>query len=137
MRIARSTVPSTGWTNWIAFAAVILLVNGVFSITEALVALIGPDTYYAVVDGSLLLFDVQGWGWWNLIVGILQLATALAILRGATWGRVVGVILAILSALIHMLLIPVQPWWSFIVIALDVLIICALIAHGDEFRVKK
>ena len=46
----------------------------------------------------------------------------------------IAVILAILSAIVQMLLIPVQPWWAFIVIAIDVLVIYALIAHGDEVR---
>jgi uncharacterized membrane protein len=32
------------------------------------------------------------------------------------------------------MLIPAQPWWSLIVIAIDVLIIYAIIAHGDELR---
>jgi hypothetical protein len=46
------------------------------------------------------------------------------------------VILVIINAVIQLLLIPVQPWWSFIVIALDILIIYALVAHGDEFRAE-
>jgi hypothetical protein len=28
----------------------------------------------------------------------------------------------------------VQPWWAFIVIGIDVLIIYAIIAHGGELR---
>ncbi|WP_442860493.1 DUF7144 family membrane protein [Arthrobacter sp. zg-Y820] len=30
------------------------------------------------------------------------------------------------------MLVPVQPWWSLIVIAIDVLILYALVAHGSE-----
>ena len=129
-----STVKSTAWAGWARFGGVILLVSGVFSGTQGLVALIGPNTYYAVTDDALFIFDVAGWGWWNLILGVLLVLTAFAVLAGATWARIVAVILAIMSAIVQMLLVPAQPWWSFIVIAMDVLIIYALIAHGDELR---
>ena len=138
MSTANSTqrVTPTGWAGWVQFAGVILLVSGIFSAIQGLVALIGPNTYYAVVDGDLFLFDVTGWGWWNLVIGALLILSGIALFAGATWARVVAVILAILSAIVQLLLVPVQPWWSFIVIAIDVLIIYALIAHGHELRAE-
>ena len=59
-------VASTGWTGWVSFAGVILIINGVFSGLQGLVALTGPDTYYMATQGTLFLFDAKGWGWWNL-----------------------------------------------------------------------
>jgi hypothetical protein len=52
----------------------------------------------------------------------------------STWARIVAVVVAGLSAVVQLMLIPAQPWWSLIVIAIDVLIIYAVIAHGDELR---
>ena len=118
----------SGWVGWGVFAGVIILVNGIFSVLQALVALIGPNEYYVVTHGSLFLFDVTGWGWWNLIF---------ALLAGATWARIVAIILAILSAIGQLMLIPAQPWWSFIVIALDVWIIYVLTAHGAALRDRR
>ena len=129
-----STVKTTGWVGWARFAGVILLISGLFSVIQGIVALVGPDTYYAVTDGSLFIFDAQGWGWWNITIGILLLLTAGALFAGQTWARVVAIILAILSAIVQLLLIPAQPWWSFIIIAIDVLIIFALTVHGKELR---
>lgn len=134
MSTAQHPVPASGWTNWIRFAGVILLVNGIFSIVAALAALIGPNTYYAVDEGALFLFDAAGWGWWNLIIGAFLIATAFGLFASATWARVVGVILAVLNAVVQLLLVPVQPWWSLIFISVDVLIIYALVAHGDDRR---
>jgi hypothetical protein len=111
-----------------------ILVSGVFSVLQALVALIGPNTYYAVGAGALWLFDVTGWGWWNLIIGALFIITALALFAGQTWARVIAIILAVLSALGQLLLLPAQPWWSLIVIAVDILVIYALTVHGRELR---
>lgn len=129
--------PSSGWTGWARFAGVILLVNGIFSGVQGLVALIGPNTYYAVTQGSLFVFDATGWGWWNLIIGVFLIATAFALFAGATWARIAAVILAIFSAVVQLLLIPAQPWWSVIVISIDVLIIYALIAHGAEYQAEQ
>lgn len=127
-------VTRTGWTGWAQFGGVILFVSGIFSVIQALIALIGTNAYYTVVDGDLFIFDTTGWGWWNLLIGVFLILTAIALLAGATWARVVAVILAVISSIIQMMLIPVQPWWSFIVIAIDVLVIYALVAHGDELR---
>lgn len=125
---------SSGWTDWIRFAGVILLLNGIFSVFQALVALIGSNTYYAVVEGTLFLFDTTGWGWWNLFIGAFLILTAFGLFASATWARVVGVVLAVLSAVVQLMLVPVQPWWSLIVIAIDVLVLYALVAHGNEHR---
>ncbi|TQK19089.1 hypothetical protein FBY40_1580 [Microbacterium sp. SLBN-154] len=128
------TAETTGWAGWVVFAGVILLVSGVFSGVQGLVALVGPDTYYVMTNGSLWLMDVAGWGWWNLIVGALLVLTAVALFAGQTWARVIAVILAGLSAVGQLMLIPAQPWWSLIVIAIDVVIIYALTVHGRELR---
>jgi len=129
-----SIVKTTGWTGWVVFAGVILMVSGIFSAVQGLVALIGPSTYYVVTEESLWLLDVTGWGWWNLIIGLLLVLIAVALLAGQTWARVIAVILVILSAVGQLLLIPAQPWWSLIMIAVDVLIIYALIVHGRELQ---
>lgn len=129
-----STAKTTGWTGWAVFAGVIVMVSGVFSVVQGLIAVIGPDAYYVLTSGSLWILDVAGWGWWNIIVGTLLVLTAAALLVGQTWARVVAVILVILSAVGQLLLIPAQPWWSIIVIAIDVLVIYALTVHGRELR---
>jgi hypothetical protein len=127
-----STTKTTGWTGWVVFAGVILMTVGIFTAVQGLVAIIGPSTYFLVTDGSLWLLDVTGWGWWNLIMGILLVLVAVALLTGQTWARVIAVILVIINAVSAMLLIPAQPWWSLIVIAIDILVIYALIVHGRE-----
>ncbi|MBD3942992.1 hypothetical protein IF188_14955 [Microbacterium sp. NEAU-LLC] len=126
----------TGWAGWGVFAGVILLISGVFGGLQGLVAIVGPDAYFAVVDGSLFLFDVQGWGWWNLIIGVLLILTGIALLAGQTWARVVAIILAALSAIGQLMLIPTQPFWALAIIAVDILVIYALTAHGRELAIQ-
>lgn len=124
----------TGWVGWIGFAGIILILNGVFSAVQGFMALLGSNTYYLVSSGTLFLFDVTGWGWWNIIIGALLVLTGVALFGGATWARIIAVILAALSAVGQMLLLPAQPWWAFIVIAIDILVIYAVTAHGREVK---
>lgn len=134
MSTPTNTPTQTGWIGWGMFAGIILLVSGIFGAVQGLVAIIGPNTYFVVSGGDLFLFDVAGWGWWNIVIGVLLILTSFALFAGATWARVVAIILAILSAVGQLLLIPAQPWWSFIIIAVDILIIYALTAHGRELK---
>jgi hypothetical protein len=56
------------------------------------------------------------------------------LLSGRAWARVVGITLAALSAIANFLFLPYYPFWSLLIIALDVLVIWALAAHGQEIR---
>jgi hypothetical protein len=127
----------TGWVGWGVFASVILIISGVIDAIYGLVAIVGPNSaYFATVEGELFVFNVAGWGWWHLIVGILVILVGLALLTGATWARVIAVILAALSGISQLFLLPVQPWWSLVVLTLDVLVIYALTVHGRELKVR-
>ena len=122
----------TGWVGWVIFAGVVLVIAGLFSAIQGIAALIGPNDYYLVAGGSVWLLDVNGWGWWNLIIGTLLVLTAVALFAGQTWARVVAIVLAVLNALGQLMQIPAQPWWAIIVIAVDILVIYALTVHGHE-----
>ena len=129
-----SRVEATGWVGWARFAAVMIIVNGIFGVIQGLVALLAPDPYFVVTRGSLFLFNLTGWGWWTLIIGVLLILIGIAVLMGATWARVIAIILVIVGAVGQLLLLPAQPWWSSITIGVDILIIYALTVHGRELR---
>ncbi|MET1051171.1 MAG: hypothetical protein ABWX65_00890 [Mycetocola sp.] len=126
------TTESRVWARWVRFAGVIMLVNGIFSIVQGLAAIIGPDTYYAVVAGNLFLFNIAGWGWFNLAIGVLLVATAFGLFNESAWARTTALVLVVISSVIQLILVPVQPWWAIIVIAIDMTIIYALVARGEE-----
>jgi len=126
---------TTRWTGWVIFAAVVMLIAGFIDIGYGLAAIIGPDSaYFLTVSGDLFLFDVSGWGWWHVISGALLVVVGIFLMRGATWARVAGVVLAALNAFGQLALLPVQPWWALIVLGLDILVIYAIIVHGREMK---
>lgn len=82
--------------------------------------------------GGLLQFDAKSWGWIHLLLGLLVLFAGFAVLAGQTWGRVVGITLAVLSALANFAFLPYYPFWAMTTIALDIFVIWALAVHGRE-----
>ncbi|MEU4253346.1 hypothetical protein AB0F15_38720 [Amycolatopsis sp. NPDC026612] len=117
--------------GWLWFAGAITVLAGLFNVVEGLVALLDRD-YYLVGPSGLLVFDLTGWGWLHLIVGTLAVLTGIALFAGAQWARVVAVALAGFNALAQLAFLSAYPIGCVIVIALDVLVIWAVIVHGDE-----
>jgi len=124
---------ATGWVGWIGFAGAMMVLVGMFNLVMGLVALF-EEEYYVIGPEGLLVFDLTTWGWIHLISGILSLVAGWALFTGATWARVVAVVLAGLSAVAHLVSMSTYPWWNLIVVALDVLVIWAVIVHGDEVK---
>lgn len=130
-----SDTATTGWVGWGWFAAIVIIIAGVFDALYGLVAILMPQSSYFVrTEGGLLLFDVSGWGWWHVILGVALVLVGLALIAGATWARVVAIILVAFNGLSQLALLPVQPWWSLIVLALDILVLYALTVHGRELK---
>ncbi|MFL6182351.1 MAG: hypothetical protein ACJ73J_08580 [Actinomycetes bacterium] len=113
------------------FASVILMVVGVFQSLAGLTAIINDDRLLATED-YLIKLDTTSWGWIHLILGIVLFLAGLGLLQGQLWARTIAVILAALSAIANFLWLPIQPWWSIIIITLDIFVIWAVTAHGRD-----
>jgi hypothetical protein len=64
--------------------------------------------------------------------GLIVLAAGFGIMSGAAWARWLGIIFVSIQALINFLFIPAQPFWSIILILIDLWIIHALFVHRRE-----
>jgi hypothetical protein len=87
---------------------------------------VASDEIFVVGIEYTYSFDVTTWGWIHLVVGVLVVITALGLMTGATWARVVGMSLAGLSIIANFLWLPYYPVWAIVVIALDILVIWAI-----------
>jgi hypothetical protein len=124
----------SGWVGVVVFAGVMLLMLGSFQAIEGFVALFRDDFFVTTSSGLLITMDYTAWGWTHLIIGLIALAAGAGILYGQMWARVVGIVIAVVSALANIAFLPAYPIWSTILIATDVLVIYALTAHGREVR---
>ena len=126
------TPQRSAWAvGWTLFAAITLMMVGTFQAIAGLVAIIDDEFYVTARDWTFSL-DVSDWGWIHLIIGVLVAIAGLGLLVGNLAARIVGVAIAVLSAIVNFMWLPYYPIWSVIVISLDIAIIWALTIHGRD-----
>jgi hypothetical protein len=108
------------------FAAVTLLISGIFSILTGAVALRNRG-FFAPVRNYTYASNLHNLGWTNVIGGIVVGVVGLALFTGAMWARGLGVVIAALSIIGNFLFIPYYPIWTLLIIALDVFVIWSLV----------
>jgi hypothetical protein len=130
--MARRT--SSAWVGWVVFAAVMAITLGVFEAIEGLVAIFKDQYYLVPSTGLVVSVDYTVWGWVHLVLGVAAVAAGIALLQGRTWGRVVVIGIAGLSALVNLGFLSAYPIWSTIIITLDIIVIYALTVHWKDVR---
>jgi len=134
-RVAYGNEPDpTGWTGWVVFASFMMVLLGAFQAIQGLVALFDDGFYLVRENGLVIDVDYNVWGTVHLLLGVLLLLSGAGVLTGNLAARTVGVILAGLSALANMAFIGAYPFWSILIITVDVLVIYALTVHGRELK---
>jgi hypothetical protein len=124
----------TMWAGFAVFGGIMLLMLGGFQMIEGFVAIVKDEYYLVTRNGLLLNVDYTTWGWTHLLIGLIAVAAGLGILLGQMWARIVGIIIAVISALANIAFLSAYPIWSTIIIATDVLVIYALAVHGRELK---
>ncbi|MFD3546515.1 hypothetical protein ACFWUW_13030 [Streptomyces sp. NPDC058655] len=124
-----------GESAWAAggtmFAAVLLLVDGVLSVIKGIAGIAKDDVYTRLGDYTFK-FDVTGWGWIHLILGIVLIIVGAGLFKGALWARTMGVVLAGISVILNFMWLPYTPLWAIISIAIGLFVIWALCTDGSR-----
>ncbi|MET7619793.1 hypothetical protein [Streptomyces sp. NPDC005408] len=107
------------------FAAVLMIFGGVMTIFEGIAA-IAKDDVFVATRNYWAQFNLTGWGWIHLILGIILVLAGLALFKGAIWARVIGVAVAGLAMIANFMWLPHYPFWALVLIAIDLFIIWAL-----------
>jgi hypothetical protein len=139
-----SQVPSAGRregpsglaVGFTVFAAIMMLMAGAWQAISGLIAIF-ENEFYVTTRNYIFQADATTWGWIHLVVGLIVAFAGWGLLSGQTWARVVGITVAAISATTNFLFIPYYPFWSILIITLDVFVIWALTAHGREFKELK
>lgn len=106
-------------------AATLLLVVSVLGVLQGISALANDEIFVAGID-YVYKFDLTAWGWIVLVLGLIGAGIACGMYTGALWARAGAVAIASVSIVANFLWLPYNPWWSVLVIALDVVIIWAV-----------
>ena len=124
------TPPLSGWAvGGITFAGVILVMIGAFEIIAGLAAIFN-DEFFVIGRNYTFDLDVTAWGWIHLLLGILLVFAGFGLFSQKLWAGMTAIFLATLSAIANFFFIPYYPFWSLLIIALNVWVIWALTRPG-------
>jgi hypothetical protein len=133
-RPASDTADPTMWLGWLLFGGIMMFVAGALDIIEGLVALFDKSYYRVAPSGLVIHLNYTTWGVGLIVLGVLLMAAGYGVVVGQTWARVFGVVVAVLNSLANFAFVAAAPVWSLLMIALNVVVIYALIVHGREAR---
>ena len=118
----------------VLFASVLLVMVGFFNLIYGIAAIANSHVFTA--NAHYVFANLRTWGWITLIIGALQLLAAAGVLAGNQWARWFGVAVLGLSAIDQMFFIPAYPFWSLMIIAVDVVALYGLCAYGSRSNLE-
>jgi hypothetical protein len=124
--------------GWKLFAGIMVLLVGAFNVIDGLRAITNASQITnRFPNGQVqlpLTNNIKTWGWVVLILGAVMILAGILIFSGNMFGRIVGVIVAFLNAILQLSYLDHNTFWSFTMILVDVLIIYGLVAHGGPIQ---
>jgi hypothetical protein len=118
----------------VLFAGVLLLVIGFWNLIYGISALAKSSVF--VANAHYVFGDLRTWGWITLIIAALQLLAGIGVMTGNQAARWAGIVLVGLNAINQMFFIPAYPFWSLMIIAVDIVALYGLCAYGSEANVE-
>jgi hypothetical protein len=119
----------------IVFAAVLLGMLGLFNIIDGIAAIARSSVFIA--GAHYVIGDLRTWGWVALILGVLQALVSIGVLAGNQVARWTGVALIGLNAIGQMVFLPGYPFWSLMIVAVDVVALWGLCAYGSRDNLNR
>lgn len=119
--------------GWIMFAGIMLMLAGFINFIWGIAAI--DNSAFFTAEGRFVIFDdLNAWGWFFLIVGVLQVIAAFSIWNRHTFGQVFGIFAASVNAVILLFTVNAFPFAAFMLFIVDILVIYGLVAYGGRER---
>ncbi len=125
-RSSRSTA-----SGWVFFAGTILFIVGAFNAIYGLTAIFKDEVLTGTGSGGVIVWDVTGWGWIHLLVGIVMVLAGIGLFTGQNWARWAAIVFCMVNAITQVAFITVFPLWTILIVTLDIVIIYQLTARWD------
>ncbi len=129
-RVKDTDRPRGEGNGLIVFASVLLVILGCFNLIYGIAAI--ANSHVFIANAHYVFGDLRTWGWITLIIGVLQLLAAAGVVAGNQLARWFAVAVIGLSAIDQMFFIPAYPFWSLMIIAVDVVALYGLCAYGSR-----
>jgi len=119
--------------NRTVMTAGILILAGLFHLTEGMNALINDDFFMEPLRWAFE-FDLASWGLIHLLAGVIAIPAGIGLIAGAERARTVAVVVTALCIITNFLWAPYYPWWSLLANAFDLFVLWAVTMHGAGRR---
>lgn len=125
---SRQELVTSRKANWAGgltlFAGSVMVMLGFFELLEGFSA-VRSDEVFVKAPKYTYALDLTAWGWIHMVIGVAAVFVGATLLTARTWALVVGMIIAVVSAISNFLFLPQNPSWSLIMIGLNVALIWA------------
>ena len=117
----------------LTFAAVMMFVVAGFEALAALLDFAGTG-WWVTDTGNLVYANFVFWGILDAVIALIALYAGIDILRGGTFGLVMGYLFAVFGSIRWLFVIPAAPVLAVVVVALCVMVIYGLAKYSDYFE---
>ncbi len=118
----------------VIFGAMLLAVIGFFNLLDGIAAIANSHIYTA--NAVFVVGDLRAWGWVMTIFGGVQVLASLGVWAGNQVARWFAVAVVGLNAIAQMFFIPAYPFWSLMIIAVDIVALWGLCAYGSRKNIE-
>jgi hypothetical protein len=123
-------------SGWLLFAGIVLIVAGVMRFFDALWAFRYHGVLPQNLEDAIFGHSLKTYGWIYLIVAIVVVLSGIGVMARSQVARWIGVAAGAVIAITAIWWIPYYPVWSLLYVGVGVLVIYALVAHGQRERVS-
>lgn len=113
----------------------LLGVVGVLAVIQGLAAILQGPTFVIGFE-YVYKIDANGWGWVHLLLGLAAIGVAVGLIMKKSWAAIAAIVIAGLSIVTNFMWLPYYPWWSIILIGLDVFIIWSVSVWRQSAAVR-
>ncbi len=131
MSVTSSPVESAeARSGWVAFVATQLALAGVLELIWGIAAV--SNANYFGTDHPLWA-GLETWGWIAIVLGVVKLTGTALVVARRTGGAVIALLLAVIGLSLHFFTIAAFPLWSLVMLAINGLVMWAVVVHGEAF----
>jgi len=126
---------SATWGTWVAFAAILLMLSGVFSVIAGLAAAFEDDYIGGAANGEIFLLNTTALGIFWIVVGVIKAWAGFALIQGREWARVVAIFVCSIHAVLALLSLTSQPFLSIVFIVFNVVVLYGVTVRWEEAKI--
>lgn len=112
-----------GPNGWLAFAGVLLFINGFLAAFWGVAAITSEDVITVGGRGDVTIWSFDAWGWIQLTLGVAMVLVSAGLFLGKGAARWMAVVFVTVHALAQFGSLAAFPLWSITVLVLDIVIL--------------